>query len=29
MSLSSLASHVTGIPLANEIEKDAIETILQ
>jgi hypothetical protein len=28
MSLSELATKVTGIPLADEVEKDAIEKIL-
>jgi hypothetical protein len=29
MSLSELATKVTGIPLANEVEKDAVEQILE
>jgi hypothetical protein len=29
MSLSELATKVTGIPLADEVEKDAIEKILE
>ncbi len=28
MSLSELAAKVTGIPLADEVEKDALESIL-